>query len=148
MANFSKEEKTKLLSSLDAIRSLIEADGKGGYEDSSTSATTFRSASNFGPERNQPLNFAWAERFTVATNRRAICRFSCRAWFENAIMIYDVDQDYQLIAERGNHVRSLDEVELRESGLYIGDRLAQGRPAECSQAVVLKTEASVRPRRQ
>jgi hypothetical protein len=93
MATFSKEERTKLLSALEAIRGLVESDGKGGYEDSSTSAAAFRSASNFGPERNQPLNFAWAERFTVASNRRAICRFSCRAWFENAIMIYDVDQE-------------------------------------------------------
>ncbi|AMV20775.1 hypothetical protein [Planctomyces sp. SH-PL14] len=119
MGNFSKEEKYKVLSALETIKGLVDLDEGGRTEDSSTAAAAFRSASNFGPERNQALTFAWAERFSVASNRRAICRFSCRAWYENAVMIYDVDQDYQLMAERGNYARSLEELELRESGVYI-----------------------------
>jgi hypothetical protein len=118
MATLSKEERTKVLSALGAIRSLVEFDGKGDYDDTKREAM-FRSASNFGPERNAPLNFAWSERFEVPPGKRAICRFSFNAWFENAIMLYDVSNDYQLIAERGNYSRPQDEVELRQPGIYI-----------------------------
>ena len=98
MATLTKEDRTKLLSALDSIKLLVESNGKAVAEDSSTSA------SNFGPERNQALNFAWAERFTVADNRRAICRFSCRAWFENA---QRVGAQWKASIERAGEIRGL-----------------------------------------
>jgi hypothetical protein len=74
---------------------------------------------NFGPARNLPLNFAWSQRFEVRSEQRAICEFSFNASFENAILVYDVDQDYELVAERGNYSRKADTVELAKAGLYL-----------------------------
>lgn len=119
MATITKEERAKVLSALDTIRMLVEVDGKPDPGYNGGGGAELKSASNFGPERNAPLNFAWAEQFDVPAGKRAICRFSFNAWFENAVMIYDVDQDYQLIAERGNYSRHAEEIELRNHARYI-----------------------------
>ncbi|MEB7455148.1 hypothetical protein [Lysinibacillus sphaericus] len=80
--------------------------------DKGTDLNPYLINNNQGPERNAGIKWEWAHRVIINPGAKVIYRFSFDAWFENAVIIYDMEF-LDPLAERGNYSRTMDDFEFK-----------------------------------